>query len=142
MGQTLKFTQSAFTEAHAFVTGTSSANTPYDILSGNTLERRIYGISFSSTDAGAQTIKIYLNDGTTDYQLFTYSLAANAGNSTTIAAADIFGDSKVAPVFQKQRDSNGVPYFNLPVNWSVRFQYGTALAGAETITTIVFGEVY
>ena len=141
MGQTLKFTQSAFTEARLFTTATT-ANTSYDILSGNTLERRVYGISFASTDAGAQTIKIYLNDGSLDYQLFTYSLAANAGNSTTIAAADIFGDSKVAPVFQKQRDSNGVPYFNLPVNWSIRVQYGTALATTETITSIVFGEVY
>ena len=141
MGQTLKFTQSAFTEARLFTTATT-ANTSYDILSGNTLERRVYGISFASTDAGAQTIKIYLNDGSLDYQLFTYSLAANAGNSTTIAAADIFGDSKVAPVFQKQRDSNGVPYFNLPVNWSIRVQYGTALATTETITAIVFGEVY
>lgn len=141
MGQTLKFTQSAFTEARLFTTATT-ANTSYDILSGNTLERRVYGISFASTDAGAQTIKIYLNDGSSDYQLFTYSLAANAGNSTTIAAADIFGDSKVAPVFQKQRDSNGVPYFNLPVNWSIRVQYGTALATTETITSIVFGEVY
>lgn len=141
MGQTLKFTQSAFTEARLFTTATT-ANTLYDILSGNTLERRVYGISFASTDAGAQTIKIYLNDGSSDYQLFTYSLAANAGNSTTIAAADIFGDSKVAPVFQKQRDSNGVPYFNLPVNWSIRVQYGTALATTETITSIVFGEVY
>jgi hypothetical protein len=141
MGQTLKFTQSAFTEARLFTTATT-ANVSYDILSGNTLERRVYGISFASTDAGAQTIKIYLNDGSLDYQLFTYSLAANAGNSTTIAAADIFGDSKVAPVFQKQRDSNGVPYFNLPVNWSIRAQYGTALATTETIISIVFGEVY
>lgn len=142
MATTLTFTQSAFTQANSFTNANSSANTSYDILSGSTSDRRVYGISFTSTDAGVQTIKIYLNDGTTDFQLFTYSLVANAGNSTTISAADIFGDSKVAPVFQKQRDSNGVPYFNLPANWKIRFQYNTALGAGETLFSITFGEIY
>lgn len=141
MANTLTFTQSAFLEGKIFTTGNTS-NTSYDILSASTVDRRIYGISFTSTDAAVQTIRLYLNDGTNEYQLYTYSLAANAGNSTTISAADIFGDSKIAPVFQKQRDSNGVPYFNLPKNWRVRFQFGTALATTEQIITLVFGENY
>ncbi len=141
MASTLTFTQSAFLEGKIFTTG-NSANTSYTILSATSVDRRVYGISFTSTDAGAQTIKLYLYDGSSEYQLFTYSLAANAGNSTTIAAADIFGDSKVAPIFQKQRDSNGVPYFNIPANWSIRFQFGTALATTEQIQTLTFGESY
>lgn len=142
MASTLTFTQSAFTEAYTYTNANSTTNTSYSILSATTTDRRVYGVSFASTDAGVQTVKLFLYDGTTDYQLFTYSLAANAGNSTTISAADIFGDSKVAPVFQKQRDSNGVPYFNLPKNWSIRYQYGTALGAGESIITITFGEVY
>ena len=141
MATTLTFTQSAFLEGKIFNSG-NTANTSYDILSATTVDRRVYGISFTSTDAGVQTIKLYLNDGINEYQIFTYSLAANAGNSTTISAADIFGDNKVAPIFQKQRDSNGVPYFNLPINWSLRFQYGTAFAGIEQINTLTFGEKY
>jgi hypothetical protein len=141
MADTLKFTQSAFLEGRTFSTGTT-ANVSYDILSATTVDRRVYGVSVASTDAGAQTIKLYLNDGSSEYQLFTYSLAANAGNSTTISAADVFGDSKIAPLFQKQRDANGVPYFNLPTNWSIRMQYGTALATVEQIHVLTFGERY
>jgi hypothetical protein len=141
MSSTLTFTQSAFLEGRIFTTG-NTANTSYDILSATTVDRRVYGISFTTTDAGIQTIKLYLNDGVSDYQLFTYSLVANAGNSTTISAADIFGDSKIAPLFQKQRDANGVPYFNLPTNWSIRFQFGTGLTTVEQIHTLTFGEKY
>ena len=141
MSNTLTFTQSAFLEGKSFSTGTT-ANISHDILSATTVDRRIYGVSVASTDAGAQTIKLYLNDGSSEYQLFTYSLAANAGNSTSISAADIFGDTKIAPLFQKQRDANGVPYFNLPANWSLRMQYGTALATVEQIHVLTFGERY
>lgn len=141
MANTLTFTQSAFLEGHVFTSADSTATT-YDILSATTDDRRVYGISFASTDAGVQTIKLFLDDGTTEYQLFTYSLAANAGNSTTITAADIFGDTKGSSIFQKQRDSNGVPYFNLPANWSIGFQFSTGMTSTDSIVTLTFGEVY
>ncbi len=57
MADTLKFTQSAFLEGRTFSTGTT-ANVSYDILSATTVDRRVYGVSVASTDAGAQTIKL------------------------------------------------------------------------------------
>jgi hypothetical protein len=46
-----------------------------------------------------------------------------------------------AAVLQKQRDANGVPYFNLPKTWSIQYQYNTALS-ASGLYILVFGETY
>jgi hypothetical protein len=121
----------------------SSASTKYTILSADaTYARRVYGISITSTDAGAQTVTFFLNDGTVSYQVFQLSVAANSGNSTTVAAVDLMGSVYGAAVLQKQRDANGVPYLNLPAGWSLQYQYGTTLLAAEGLFVIVFGETY
>jgi len=142
MAQQLKFTSDVFAYAKQ-LTSSDSNNTEYDILTVNaSYDRRVYGISITSTDAGAQTVKIYLNDGTTSYQVFTINIPLNSGNSTTVAAVDIMGSVYGASVFQKQRDANGVPYFNLPSGWKITASYGTALTGAEVLNFITFGETY
>jgi hypothetical protein len=121
----------------------TSTNTRYDILTADaTYTRRIYGISVTSTDAGAQTLKFHLNDGTTPYQVFTLNVPLSSGNITTAAAVDVFGSVYGASVFQKQRDANGVPYFNLPANWKIQMEYNTALLAAEGLFVLVFGETY
>jgi hypothetical protein len=121
----------------------TSTNTRYDILTADaTYTRRIYGISVTSTDAGAQTLKFHLNDGTTPYQVFTLNVPLSSGNITTAAAVDVFGSVYGASVFQKQRDANGVPYFNLPANWKIQMEYNTALLATEGLFVLVFGETY
>lgn len=121
----------------------SSASTRYTILTADaTYARRVYGISVTSSDAGAQTVTFYLNDGTAVYQVFQLSVAANSGNSTSVAAVDLMGSVYGAAVLQKQRDANGVPYLNLPAGWSLQYQYGTALGAGEGLYIIVFGETY
>jgi hypothetical protein len=143
MASTLTFTSAPFLQGATYSSSNSSAVTRYDIISADsTYSRRIYGISMASSDAGANTITIYLNDGTNTYQIYQVSVAANAGNSTTIAAADIFGSVYGAAIFQKQRDANGVPYFNLPPTWKIQFQYGTTLGTGEGLFVIGFGESY
>ena len=143
MANSLTFTSAPFMQGLTASSANSSASTKYTILSADaTYARRVYGISITSTDAGAQTVTFFLNDGTVSYQVFQLSVAINAGNSTTVAAADLMGSVYGAAVLQKQRDANGVPYLNLPAGWSLQYQYGTALGAGEGLFVIVFGETY
>lgn len=142
MAASLTFTSNSFAYATQFSSATS-INTEYDVLTvDNTYDRRVYGLSCTSTDTGAQTVKIYIHDGTTSYQIYTINIPLSSGNTTSAAAVDIFGSSLGASAFQKQRDANGVPYFNLPAGWKITASYGTALTGAEVLNFISFGETY
>lgn len=142
MATSLTFTSTGFMQGSTYSNATST-NTKYDILSSDaTYTRRIYGVSVTSTDAGAQTLKFHLNDGSASYQVFTLNIPLNSGNSTTVAAVDAFGSVYGASVFQKQRDANGVPYFNIPSGWKLQMEYNTALLAAEGLFVLVFGETY
>lgn len=143
MASNLTFTSAPFMQGLTASSANSSPNTNYTILTADaTYARRVYGISITSTDAGAQTVTIFLNDGSATYQVFQVSVAINAGNSTTVAAADIMGSVYGASLLQKQRDANGVPYFNLPAGWSILYRYNTTLLAAEGLFVLVFGETY
>jgi len=142
MATSLTFTSAGFMQGSTFSSATS-ANTRYDILSTDaTYTRRIYGLSVTSTDAGAQTVKFHLHDGSASFQIFTLNIPLNSGNSTTVASVDAFGSVFGASVFQKQRDANGVPYFNIPAGWKIQMEYNTALLAAEGLYVLVFGETY
>ena len=141
MATSLTFTSAGFMQGSTYSIATS-VNTKYDILSVDaTYTRRIYGLSVTSTDAGAQTLKFHLHDGSQIFQIFTLNIPLNSGNITTAAPVDAFGSVYSAAVFQKQRDANGVPYFNLPAGWKIQMEYNTTLV-SETITTHLFGEIY
>ena len=143
MANSLTFTSAPFLQGLTASSSNSSANTRYTILTADaTYDRRVYGVSITSSDAGAQTVTFFLNDGTVAYQVFQLSVAANSGNSTTVAAVDLMGSVYGASVLQKQRDANGVPYFNLPKTWSLQYQYNTALGSGEGLYVLVFGETY
>ena len=142
MATSLTFTSAGFMQGSTYSVSTST-NTKYDILSTDaTYTRRIYGLSVTSTDAGAQTVKFHLHDGVQSYQIFTLNIPLSSGNSTTVAAVDAFGSVYSAAVFQKQRDANGVPYFNIPNGWKLQMEYNTALLAAEGLFVLVFGETY
>lgn len=142
MASNLTFTSAPFLQG-ATASSTTTANTRITILTADAInDRRVYGISVTSTDAGAQTVTFFLNDGTTHYQVFQLSVAANSGNSTTVAAVDLMGSVYGAAVLQKQRDANGVPYFNLPKTWSLQYSFNTTLLATEVLTVLVFGETY
>jgi hypothetical protein len=50
----------------------------------------------------------------------------------------VYGSS----VFNKQRDANGVPYFNIPAGWKMQYEYNTLLGSGEGLFVLVFGETY
>lgn len=142
MASNLTFTSAPFLQG-ATASSTTTANTKITILTADAnYDRRVYGISITSTDAGAQTVTFWLHDGTAQYQVFVLSVAANSGNSTTVAAVDLMGSVYGAAVLQKQRDANGVPYFNLPKTWSLQYSFNTTLLATEVLTVLVFGETY
>jgi len=141
MATSLTFTSAGFLQA-TNATASIATNTKFDILAADaSYTRRIYGVSVTQTLASAQTMKFHLVNGANVYQIFTLNVPASAGNSTTVASVDIFGNVYGAALFNKQRDSNGVPYFNLPANWKMQTEFNTALTGA-TMSVFVFGETY
>jgi hypothetical protein len=142
MATSLTFTSAGFMQGSTYSVSTS-VNTKYDILSTDaTYTRRIYGLSVTSTDAGAQTVKFHLHDGSQTFQIFTLNIPLSSGNIITAASIDAFGSVYGASVFQKQRDANGVPYFNIPAGWKLQMEYNTALLAAEGLYVLVFGETY
>ena len=143
MASTLTFTSAPFLQGLTASSSNSTNNTKYTILTADaTYDRRVYGISIVNTSTGsAQTVTISLNDGTVSYQVFVLNVPVSSGNSTTVAAVDIMGSVYGASVLQKQRDANGVPYFNLPKGWSIQYQYNTGLS-TSALYVLVFGETY
>ena len=144
MASTLTFTSDSFLNAIiASTASNSSANVRFDILAADaTYPRRIYGISITTSDAAPQTVKFHLHDGSTAFQLYTLNIPANSGNTTALASIDAFGSVLGSSLFQKQRDANGVPYFNIPATWKLQMEYATAFTTTETMSIFVFGETY
>ena len=143
MATSLTFTSAAFMQA-TLATASQATNTRFDILSTDTAyTRRIYGVSIVNTLGTAETVKFHLTSATTSvaYQIYTVSAPISAGNLTTTAALDAFGSVYGASIFNKQRDANGVPYFNIPANWKMQMEFNTTLTAA-TMSVIVFGETY
>lgn len=133
---TLFATASAATASGYIVTTTA---TPYDIMGGTvSYDRRLYGISCFNTGP-AQTLTAYLWDGTKNAQIFQISAAIG---STTPTVTDLFNSNNISSLFQRQRDANGITYFNLPAGWSIRCAYSAALTGTQLLTFTSFGETY
>lgn len=141
MATSLTFTSGAFMQC-TIATASSTAGAVYDILSAtSSSDRKVYGISVVSTDNAANPVKIWLNNGT-DIQVANINVVANSGNTTTAALTNCFSSTMAESAFGKTRDANGIIYFNLPKNWSIRISYANALAVGESIYTFVFGENY
>ena len=143
MATSLTFTSAAFLQA-TMATASQATNTKFDILSSDTTNtRRIYGIGVTNTLGSAETMKFHLTSATTSvaYQIYTLNVPLSSGNLTTAANVDAFGSVYGASLFNKQRDANGVPYFNIPSNWKLQAEFNTTLTSA-TMSIIVFGETY
>lgn len=138
-GNSLKLTSKTFQQTATFsnATGTNAVT----LLSSAAYDRRIYGISATSTDATARTMSFRLNDGTTSHLIYTVSILANSGNATTVAAQDVFYESFIQGLFVRVADSEGVSYyFNMPAGWSLTGTLSGATTGVITMKTI--GETY
>jgi len=142
MATALTFRSGAFMQC-TVSTASRPANTIFDILTATTSsDRRVYGLSIVNADNAANPVRLFLNDGTNNYQIANSNIVANSGNASGTALTDLFSSTLTEPVLGKTRDYNGVICFNLPKNWSMRISLSKAPDAAEFLYTFVFGEYY
>lgn len=134
MANTLTFTSAAFAQNTAFASAATSETT---ILSADaTYSRRIYGIALTNSATQTPTCIIRVKDDSSNHA-GVYSTTITTGLNVM---TDIFGSATGASMFQKQRDANGNPYYNLPAGWTI-----TAQLSANSTSSIfihIFGETY
>lgn len=130
MGSSLTFTSAAFAVATTIAATTSNQI----ILTSNASDRRIYSISQTQTGTTAMTATIFLNNGSTNFSIGLGPAAGTVVNITT----DIFGNSTLAAIFQKKKDANGVPYFDLPAGWNIN----VTQSSISSVNYLVSGETY
>ena len=130
MGSSLTFTSAAF----AVATNIAATTANQTILTSNASDRRIYSISQTQTGTTAMTATIFLNNGSTNFSIGLGPAAGTVVNITT----DIFGNSTLAAIFQKKKDANGVPYFDLPAGWNIN----VTQSSISSVNYLVSGETY
>jgi hypothetical protein len=130
MATSLTFTSAAF----AVATNIAATTANQTILTSNASDRRIYSISQTQTGTTAMTATIFLNNGSTNFSIGLGPAAGTVANITT----DIFGNSTLAAIFQKKKDANGVPYFDLPAGWSIN----VTQSSISSVNYLVSGETY
>lgn len=138
-GITHKFTSKPFQQTATFssTTGTRTVN----LVDSAAYDRRIYGISATSTDVTARTMAFGLTNSGTNYLIYTESILANSGNTTTIAAEDVFYDTYIQGLFLRTADPDGISYFfNLPAGWGITGTLAASTTG--TITIKIIGDTY
>lgn len=129
MATTLTFTSAPFASG----TLINANNTPQTILASDpTYHRRLYGIScYVST--GTPLLSVSGSFGGTAQLLFSFTTTAATAN-------DVFGNTNGAAVFQKLKDANGTPYYNIPAGHTLTAQLATV--ANSTGSFVVFGETY
>lgn len=134
MATSLIFTSAGFSQNTGFGVSATTATT---ILSSDpTYTRRIYGITFTNSATQTPTITIRVLDNASFVGAAYITTATTGINVMT----DLFGSSTGAALFQKQKDANGVPYYNLPATWTLTAQLSANSTATASIH--VFGETY
>lgn len=141
MATSLTFTGTIFTSASLLLS--ASQTTPIVIAQSPAAGCRVYGIGITtnSTTAGIHVLSLSSSIGQT--RISALSVTANSGWTAGTANFDFFGNAAPASIFQKNKDANGVPYFNLAPNTSLVMNVsGTFISAGSTSSIFVFGENY
>jgi hypothetical protein len=142
MANSLTFTGTLFSSASLLLS--ASQLTPVVVAQGGPSGSRIYSIAVqtNSTTAAVHVLNLSSSVGTT--RIGTLAVTANSGYTAGTAIFDYFGHSVYAGIFQKQKDANGVSYYNLPPNnfLSVNTTSSVFLSSGTTSSIFVGGEFY
>jgi len=142
MATSLTFTGAILSSASLLLS--SSQTTPLSIATGGGSGARIYGIAIqtNSTNAGNHVLAVSGAFGRA--RMCTLAVTANSGFTAGTAIFDYFGNAVAAGVFQKQKDANGVPYYNLAPNTNLEMftTASTFLSAGSTSSIFVNGEYY
>ena len=140
MATSLTFTGTIFTSASLLLS--ASQLTPLVIAQGGPSGSRIYGIAIT-TNSTAATHVLNLSSSIGSTRISALSVTANSGWTAGTAQFDYFGNAVAASIFQKQKDANGVPYFNLAPNTFLTMNTSASFLSATTTSSIyTFGEFY
>jgi hypothetical protein len=134
MSNSLTFTSAAFSQNTSFATGATGAT---EVLTADpTNTRRIYGIVFTNSGAQTPTITLRVLNGSS---VIGAAYITTAGTGLNVMT-DLFSSTTGAAIFQKQKDANGVPYYNIASTWSITAQLSANTTG--TVYIHIFGETY
>jgi len=122
----------------------SSQLTPVVIAQGGTNGSRIYSIGIGTNSTTAANHVLGLSSSAGIAKMGVLAVTANSGFTAGTANFDYFGNALYASVFQKQKDANGVPYFNLAPNTFLTMQTSASvfLSAGSTSSIFVNGEFY
>jgi hypothetical protein len=142
MATSLTFTGTILSSASLLLSG--SQTTPIPIAVGGSDGARIYSIAVqtNSTTAGNHVLQVSGSFGRA--RICTLAVTANSGHTVGTAIYDYFGNAAAAGVFQKQKDANGVPYYNLAPNCNLEMftSASTFISAGSTSSIHVNGEYY
>lgn len=122
----------------------SSQLTPLVIAQGGPNGSRIYSIAVQTNSSTAANHVLGLSSSAGIARMGTLAVTANSGYTAGTATFDFYGNALFAAVFQKQKDANGVPYYNLPPNTFLTMQTSASvfLSTGTTSSIFVNGEFY
>ena len=140
MATSLTFTGTLMASASLLLS--SSQTTPLVIAQGGPSGSRIYSIAVALNSTAA-TLQLNLSGSFGSARISTLSITAQSGFTAGTAIFDYFGNAVAAGIFQKQKDANGVPYFNLaPSTFLTANTTSSFLATGTTASIFVNGEFY
>jgi hypothetical protein len=67
---------------------------------------------------------------------------SNSGNTNAIVTLDLFANGQLLAFFSKNRDSQGVPYYNIPIGYSITMSMGATITATKEVNVYVYGELY
>ena len=142
MANSLTFTGTLMASASLLLS--SSQLTPVVIAQGGPSGSRIYSIAVQTNSANAANHVLGLSSSIGIARIGTLAVTANSGYTAGTANFDYFGNSLYASIFQKNKDANGVPYFNLAPNTYLTMQVSASvfLSTGTTSSIFVNGEFY
>ena len=141
MATSLTFTGAIFTSASLLLSSSQAA--PVVIAQGGPNGSRVYGlgITTNTTTAAIHVLSLSSSIGTT--RISALSVTALSGWTAGTAQYDYFGNAAPAALFQKNKDANGVPYFNLaPGTALLMHTSGTFISTGTTSSIYAIGEFY
>jgi hypothetical protein len=142
MATSLTFTGTLMASASLLLS--SSQLTPIVIAQGGPNGSRIYSIAVQTNSTTAPNIVLGLSSSIGIARIGTLAVTANSGYNAGIVNFDYFGNVVYASIFQKNKDANGVPYFNLAPNTFLTMQTSASvfLSAGSTSSIFVNGEFY
>lgn len=141
MATSLTFTGAIFTSASLLLS--SSQTSPLVIAQGGPNGSRVYGLAITTNTTTAAIHVLSLSSSIGTSRISALSVTALSGWTAGTAQYDYFGNAAPAATFQKNKDANGVPYFNLaPDTYLLMHTSGTFITTGTTSSIYAFGEFY